>query len=195
MEAMTKKKPKWFLEGKSRNNTSWIIPVDKSPFIIGRSKTSDLVLSSRIVSRKHAELVIGSDMIYITDLDSTNGSFLNKEKIRKRAFVDPGDLFQFGEFEFKIVYKAESEDSSNDSSYTLTARSPLALESFSDCYGLTKREEEIMHLILEGKSTKELAFDLNISFGTAKNHIYNLFQKIGIHSRIELVARYNNFVN
>ena len=192
---MTKEKPKWFLEGKSRNNTKWIIPVDKSPFIIGRSKNSDLVLSSRIVSRQHAELVIGSDMIYITDLDSTNGSYLNRQKIRKRAFVDPGDMFQFGEFEFTIVYKAESEDSSNDTSHTLNDRALVSSENFADCFNLTKREEEIMNHILEGKSTKELAYDLNISFGTAKNHIYNLFQKIGIHSRIELVARYNNYNN
>lgn len=195
MLSTTRKPRKWFLEGKSKNNTRWIIPVDKSPFVIGRSGSSDLVLSSKIVSRRHAELIMHNvdDMVYINDLNSTNGSFLNRQKIVKRCFVDPGDCFQFGEFEFKLIYKESSSENNSDTSYTLSSRSPLLVENFTEYHNLTKREDEIMHHIMEGKSTKEIAFDLNISFGTAKNHIYNLFQKIGIHSRIELVARYNSF--
>ena len=197
MLSTARKLRKWFLEGKSKNNTRWIIPVDKSPFVIGRSGSSDLVLSSKIVSRRHAEIITHTEdnMVYLNDLNSTNGSYLNRQRIIKRTFVDPGDCFQFGEFEFKLIYKESSEENTSDTSnnQTQTSKSPLMVEDFAKYHNLTKREEEIMHYIMEGKSTKEIAYELNISFGTAKNHIYNLFQKIGIHSRIELVARYNSF--
>lgn len=54
-------------------------------------------------------------------------------------------------------------------------------------FKITQREEEIMKLILRGSSNKEIAFALGISLKTVKNHIYNLFQKCGIRSRIELI--------
>lgn len=183
----------WFLEGKSRNSSKWIIPVDKTPFIIGRNNKSDLVLTSKTVSRKHAEISTISNMIFIKDLDSTNGSYVNRHRIKHRTMADAGDLFQFGEFEFRIIRREDCNESINDSAYTLSTKSPLLHDDFKSHYDLTKREEEIMYYVIEGKSTKEIAYELNISFGTAKNHIYNMFKKINIHSRMELVARYNNF--
>ncbi len=54
--------------------------------------------------------------------------------------------------------------------------------------GLTERELETARGILEGKSNKELAADLGISENTARNHIYNLYRKLGIQKRIDLVV-------
>jgi len=52
---------------------------------------------------------------------------------------------------------------------------------------LTKREVEILNMIGEGKSNKEIAEELSISYWTVKNHIYNLFAKLGIHTRAEAI--------
>jgi len=54
-------------------------------------------------------------------------------------------------------------------------------------YNISKREREIMELILEGKSNKEIEGQLFISFNTVKNHIYNLYQKLGVNSRSQLM--------
>ncbi len=54
--------------------------------------------------------------------------------------------------------------------------------------GLTERELQIARGIMEGKSNKELAADLGISENTARNHIYNLYRKLGIQKRLDLVV-------
>lgn len=52
---------------------------------------------------------------------------------------------------------------------------------------LTPREVEIVGLILAGVSNKEMAFRLHVSDGTAKVHINNVFRKMQVSSRVELV--------
>jgi DNA-binding CsgD family transcriptional regulator len=53
---------------------------------------------------------------------------------------------------------------------------------------LTERELEIARGILEGRSNKELAGELGISENTTRNHIYNLYRKLGIQKRLDLVV-------
>lgn len=53
-------------------------------------------------------------------------------------------------------------------------------------YGLTKRELEIAHLIVEGKSNREIAELLFISETTVKKHISNIFEKTGVDKRENL---------
>jgi DNA-binding CsgD family transcriptional regulator len=62
-------------------------------------------------------------------------------------------------------------------------------------YGLSKREQEIFVLMLEGKSNKEIGEALFISVKTVKNHIYNIFQKLGVNSRIKLYVFIRNLAN
>lgn len=54
-------------------------------------------------------------------------------------------------------------------------------------YGLTKRELEIAGLIAEGKSNAEIAEKLYISETTVKKHVSNIFEKLGISRREELI--------
>lgn len=54
--------------------------------------------------------------------------------------------------------------------------------------GLTERELRIARGILEGRSNKELAGELGISENTTRNHIYNLYRKLGIQKRLDLVV-------
>jgi len=53
--------------------------------------------------------------------------------------------------------------------------------------GLTERELGMARGILEGKSNKELAYELGIAENTVRNHIYNLYRKLGIQKRLDLV--------
>jgi DNA-binding CsgD family transcriptional regulator len=67
--------------------------------------------------------------------------------------------------------------------------SPVLSASIDDLfkqYGITKREQEIIRLICEGKSNKQIADELFISIATVKDHIYRIFQKTSVKSRIQL---------
>nr|WP_321262773.1 helix-turn-helix transcriptional regulator [uncultured Sphaerochaeta sp.] len=54
-------------------------------------------------------------------------------------------------------------------------------------FSLTPREREMATLIAQGQSNKEIARNLGISEATVRTHIYNLFQKVGAQSRIDLL--------
>jgi len=57
----------------------------------------------------------------------------------------------------------------------------------SENSGLTQREDEIMLLITAGKDNREIAASLNIEEKTVKNHINNIYSKIGVRSRREAI--------
>lgn len=54
---------------------------------------------------------------------------------------------------------------------------------------LSKQEENIKKLILQGKSNKEIASDLFISISTVKTHITNLYKKLGVRNRKEILMQ------
>ena len=53
---------------------------------------------------------------------------------------------------------------------------------------LTDREREVLSLLAQGLSTREMAETLSISPATARNHIQNILHKLHVHSRLEAVA-------
>lgn len=60
------------------------------------------------------------------------------------------------------------------------------IDDLFERYGITKREQEIIRLVCEGKSNREIADELFISIATVKDHIYRIFQKTSVKSRIQL---------
>jgi DNA-binding NarL/FixJ family response regulator len=56
-------------------------------------------------------------------------------------------------------------------------------------YGLTSREVEIIALLCKGQPNKLIAQTLNISKKTVARHIYNIFDKVGVANRVELMNR------
>ena len=64
---------------------------------------------------------------------------------------------------------------------------PSVLQRIAEDHHISQREQEIMQLLLDGKSNKEIEKSLFISYHTVKNHVYNLYQKLGIKSRYELL--------
>ncbi|HOU92273.1 MAG TPA: FHA domain-containing protein, partial [Polyangiaceae bacterium] len=63
--------------------------------VVGRSSELDMVLVEEMVSRRHARILMKEGAITIQDLGSTNGTFVNGEKIR-RASLREGDRVLIG---------------------------------------------------------------------------------------------------
>ena len=70
--------------------------------IIGRSSDLDMVLVEDMVSRRHARIACADQQITIEDLGSTNGTFVNGEKI-KRTNLKEGDRVLIGTSILKVV--------------------------------------------------------------------------------------------
>ncbi len=52
---------------------------------------------------------------------------------------------------------------------------------------LSKREEQVLHLLADGLSNRELAAELKLSEHTVKNHLFRIFDKLGVSNRMEAV--------
>ncbi|WP_440895765.1 response regulator transcription factor [Amphibacillus sp. Q70] len=68
-------------------------------------------------------------------------------------------------------------------------------QSFCQVYQLTKREQEIFQLLLEKEKNQVIADTLHLSLGTVKTHIHNIFIKLNINKRTEIIPRYQLFVD
>ena len=53
---------------------------------------------------------------------------------------------------------------------------------------LTPRQVEVLGLLEQGRSTKQIAAELHLSAHTVRNHVRRLFEALGVHSRLEAVA-------
>src|SRR5579864_2675841 len=89
-----------FISGKYQGGEFPIV-ADKV-ILIGRSSDLDMVLVEDMVSRKHARISTQGDQIWIEDLGSTNGTFVNGEKI-KRARLKEGDRVLIGTSILKVI--------------------------------------------------------------------------------------------
>ena len=58
-------------------------------------------------------------------------------------------------------------------------------------YHLTKREKEVLQLLIDGKSYKQIAGYCNISMHTLFTHSRNIYNKLNIHSRAEIAAKFH----
>ncbi len=78
---------------------------ENGELVIGRSSDLDMVLIEDMVSRKHAKITLAPGQITISDLGSTNGTFVNGEKV-KRARLKEGDRILIGTSILKLVTMA-----------------------------------------------------------------------------------------
>lgn len=83
------------------------VPLKRNSRIgIGRKSDNDIIVPHNLVSRNHAIIESSNDEIYITDLNSTNGTFVNGKRVEKRRQLQIGDKVYVGQVQI-IVYEDE----------------------------------------------------------------------------------------
>lgn len=79
-----------------------ILEIGKSVMTIGRGNANDLVLNDASVSRLHAVIKQHDQGMLIADRGSTNGVFLNGERIQRESQLQTGDVIQVGRYELQL---------------------------------------------------------------------------------------------
>jgi hypothetical protein len=79
-------------------------PLFKNDLTVGRGVDCDITVDSEHVSRRHAHIVSRDAGLFIEDLGSTNGTFVNGKLIEKSP-LKPGDIVAFGKRKFLLVAK------------------------------------------------------------------------------------------
>ena len=75
---------------------------------VGRATRADFIVDANLVSRVHCRLTAGATEIEVEDHDSTNGPFLNGQRVEKRALARPGDRIGVGRVELTVERSADS---------------------------------------------------------------------------------------
>lgn len=113
------------------------------PFSIGRDDAADLRIDSRRVSRRHAVINCEDGIYSIDDLDSTNGTFVNGERI-SHVKLQSGDVLAFGDTEFTF----NAPQSARASSMVTQIMDAAALREPKDAAGDTIYLVRRMHAML-----------------------------------------------
>lgn len=86
-------------------STGDVYEVTSNPFTIGKSQTCNLVIADKVVSRHHAEVVQYGDKYFIKDLSSTNGTFINGNKLMADTDVELKDGQEIIFANKKFIYR------------------------------------------------------------------------------------------
>jgi len=100
-----------FISGRYQGGEIVLPPAGE--LVIGRASELDLVLAEDMVSRKHAKLAARDGTVTITDLGSTNGTFVNGEKVR-RADLKLRDRILIGTSILKLIDTSELATTSEE---------------------------------------------------------------------------------
>lgn len=89
--------------GENSNLEEGTILLLRGPITIGRKESNIVQLTDQFASGDHARLDIKNNEVYIEDLNSTNGIFINEEKIEQKAKLRPNDKIRIGSAIFKVI--------------------------------------------------------------------------------------------
>lgn len=101
---------RWHLKGYLAGSSDvYYVPVNTWPFQIGRNRNLPFCLSSKNVSKIHAEIFPDGPSLRIRDMGSRNGTFVNGTRIETDTLLKPGDVLHFAELEFHLELHTDTD--------------------------------------------------------------------------------------
>lgn len=92
----------WKLQAITGEFTGKEITIERD-MLVGRHQDADILLQSADISRRHAALVLKDQQLWVQDLNSSNGTFINGLRIEQETELHDGDILQFASFTFSIL--------------------------------------------------------------------------------------------
>jgi len=145
---------------------------------VGRVDDNTFQIADASVSSHHAEIILRGDDIVIKDLNSTNGTFINNEKVTETV-LKPGQTLRFGQVELKI----------DDGKSVTGPSAPAYAPSPAPAPAAPKKQTEGSTMVmtrgvslseLEQGGTRPPGFDTNTAFSKKRNKVNTYFLIGGI---------------
>ncbi|MBO9529799.1 FHA domain-containing protein [Acinetobacter oleivorans] len=96
----------WKLQAITGEITGQEISVDRD-MLVGRHQDADVLLQAAEISRRHAALLLKDQLLWVQDLNSSNGTFINDIRIEQEKQLHDGDIVQFASFKFSVLAPAK----------------------------------------------------------------------------------------
>lgn len=97
------------------------IPLEKERTTLGRKPHNDIQIDNLAISGEHAVIVTILNDSFLEDLDSTNGTFVNGQQVKKH-FLQNNDVIELGKYRLKYVKEASQAASQADFEKTMVMR-------------------------------------------------------------------------
>lgn len=92
----------WKLQAISGELEGQEVTIDRD-MLVGRHQDADLLLQSAEISRRHAAFLLKDDALWVQDLKSSNGTFVNDIRIDQDKMLMDGDIVQFASIKFNVL--------------------------------------------------------------------------------------------
>ena len=96
----------WKIQAITGDLTGQEISIDRD-MLVGRHQAADIVLQAAEISRKHAAFLLKENALWVQDLGSSNGTFVNDMRIDSEALLKQGDIVQFASLKFSVLEPAQ----------------------------------------------------------------------------------------
>ncbi len=96
----------WKIQAITSELTGQEIGID-CDMVVGRHQSADIVLQAAEISRKHAAFLLKDQALWVQDLNSSNGSFVNDLRIEHETLLKEGDIVQFASLKFSVLAPAQ----------------------------------------------------------------------------------------
>lgn len=96
----------WKIQAITSELTGQEIDIDRD-MVVGRHQSADIVLQAAEISRKHAAFLLKDQALWVQDLNSSNGSFVNDLRIEHETLLKEGDIVQFASLKFSVLAPAQ----------------------------------------------------------------------------------------
>ncbi len=92
---------------KGGNAQSWVLNL---PAIVGRGEEASVCIDDESISRSHCQLLLGPDeCLVVRDHGSTNGTYVNGDRITQMHSLVPGDALQLGSVTLTVEYTSDTD--------------------------------------------------------------------------------------
>lgn len=92
----------WKIQAITGELTGQEISIDRD-MLVGRHQSADIVLQAGEISRKHAAFLLKDQGLWLQDLNSSNGTFVNDLRIEHETLLKQGDIVQFASLKFSVL--------------------------------------------------------------------------------------------
>lgn len=96
----------WKIQAITGELTGQEISIDRD-MLVGRHQSADIVLQAGEISRKHAAFLLKDQALWLQDLNSSNGTFVNDVRIEHETLLKEGDIIQFAGLKFSVLAPAK----------------------------------------------------------------------------------------
>lgn len=139
-------------------------------------------------------IILLEDTIVIFFYDSYAGGGIN---VQNRSFSENLMIFFYAVVFMYFTFKSFANPGKNPfrqhKEETIEYEPFDCFDAFSHTNQLTNREEAVLRLLLENMDSKEIADHMFIAVGTVKTHMHNIYQKVNVAKKSELINTYKTY--